>query len=436
MNASPQRTPRIEIIFTGTELLEGRPNTHQNYLCLRLKNAGFSVVRAATVPDDQKAISSAIRDWSLHSAALIVCGGLGPTFDDLSREAASEALNRPLIYHPEIFEKIKARFSRFRLPIPEENKKQAYVLQGARVIENPNGSAPGQMLKIPRKNDWPQALFLLPGPFAEMSPMFENIVLPRLRSLYGRGLFVEQRVFHLSGIFESVADEKLSSVMRAFKNQAQFTILGLSAQVDFHVSVRGKTAGEAKKLMLKIKAEILRKVGAFVFGEGDATLENALGQELLKRKKTLVVAESCTAGGLASRLTSVPGSSDYFLGGVISYSNEIKKEFLGVRPETLSRFGAVSPECAIEMAEGARHKMKASLGVSITGIAGPGRGSAKKPVGLVYVGLSGFGSKPFARELRLSGDREAVRKRAVSWAFHFALHELADTTLGLFSRRF
>ncbi len=425
MNDSRKRTPRIEILFTGSELLEGRPNTHQNYLCLRLKNAGFSVVRATTVPDDQAAIASSIRDWALYSDALIVCGGLGPTFDDLSREAASEALKRPLVYHPEIFKKIKARFSRFRLPIPKENKKQAYVLKGAEIIDNPRGSAPGQMLEISRKNNIPQALFLLPGPFAEMSPLFEGVVLPRLNLLYGRN-FAESLSLHLSGIMESSADEKLSPLVRAFKDKAQFTILGLAAQVDFHVSVKGKTAEEASQVMRKLKAAIFKKVGAFVFGEGEDTLERALGRELSRTKKTLAVAESCTAGGLSSRLTAVPGSSDYFLGGIISYSNDIKKGLLGVRSETLSKFGAVSSKCAIEMAEGVRQKMNSSVGISVTGIAGPGGGSAKKPVGLAYVGLAGFAPKPFAHELHLSGDRDTVRKRAIAWALHFALRALNE----------
>ncbi len=419
-----KRTPRIEILFTGSELLEGRPNTHQNYLCLKLKNAGFSVIKATTVPDDQAAIALEIKDWSLRSDALIICGGLGPTFDDLSREAVSEALKRPLIYHPEIFKAIKARFSLYRLPIPAENKKQAYLIEGAQMIDNPRGSAPGQALEVPRKGENPQSLFLLPGPFAEMSPLFESVVLPRLRFLYGRNLFSEHLLLHLSGISESAADEKLSSVVGAFNGKAHFTILGLSAQVDFHALIQGKTAQEAQRKMRNLKAEILKKVGPFVFGEGEETLESALGRALLKAKKTLAVAESCTAGGLASRITSVPGSSDYFKGGVIAYSNEVKKDMLGVQPKTLSRFGAVSPECAVEMAEGVRQKMKSSVGISITGIAGPSGGSAKKPVGLVYVGLAGLTPKPFSRRLHLLGDRETVRKRAASCALHFSLQEL------------
>ena len=419
-----KRTPRIEILFTGSELLAGRPNTHQNYLCLKLKNAGFSVVRATTVPDNQAAIALEVKDWSLRSDALIICGGLGPTFDDLSREAASEALKRPLVYHPEIFKAIKARFSRYRSPIPAENKKQAYLIEGAQMIDNPRGSAPGQALEIARKGEIPQSLFLLPGPFAEMSPLFEGAVLPRLRFLYGQNLFSEHLLLHLSGISESAADEKLSPVIDAFNGQARFTILGLLAQVDFYASVEGKTSQEAQRKMRKLKAAILKKVGPFVFGEGEETLESVLGRALLRAKKTLAVAESCTAGGLASRITSVPGSSDYFKGGVVSYSNDVKRDFLGVQSKTLSRFGAVSPECAVEMAEGVRRKMKASLGISITGIAGPGGGSAKKPVGLVYVGLSGFTKKPLTRQLHLIGDRETVRKRAASWALHFSLQEL------------
>ena len=419
-----KRTPRIEILFTGSELLEGRPNTHQNYLCLKLKNAGFSVVRATTVPDNKAAIALEVKDWSLRSDALIICGGLGPTFDDLSREAASEALKRPLVYHPEIFKAIKARFSRYRSPIPAENKRQAYVIEGAQVIENPRGSAPGQALEIARKGEIPQSLFLLPGPFAEMSPLFEGAVLPRLRFLYGQNLFSEHLLLHLSGISESAADEKLSPVIDAFNGQARFTILGLLAQVDFYASVEGKSSQEAQRKMRKLKAAILKEVGPFVFGEGEETLESVLGRALLRAKKTLAVAESCTAGGLASRITSVPGSSDYFKGGVVSYSNDVKRDFLGVQSKTLSRFGAVSPECAVEMAEGVRRKMKASLGISITGIAGPGGGSAKKPVGLVYVGLSGFTKKPLTRQLHLLGDRETVRKRAASWALHFCLKEI------------
>jgi nicotinamide-nucleotide amidase len=393
-------------------------------LCLKLKNAGFSVIKATTVPDDQAAIALEIKDWSLRSDALIICGGLGPTFDDLSREAVSEALKRPLIYHPEIFKAIKARFSLYRLPIPAENKKQAYLIEGAQMIDNPRGSAPGQALEVPRKGENPQSLFLLPGPFAEMSPLFESVVLPRLRFLYGRNLFSEHLLLHLSGISESAADEKLSSVVGAFNGKAHFTILGLSAQVDFHALIQGKTAQEAQRKMRNLKAEILKKVGPFVFGEGEETLESALGRALLKAKKTLAVAESCTAGGLASRITSVPGSSDYFKGGVIAYSNEVKKDMLGVQPKTLSRFGAVSPECAVEMAEGVRQKMKSSVGISITGIAGPSGGSAKKPVGLVYVGLAGLTPKPFSRRLHLLGDRETVRKRAASCALHFSLQEL------------
>lgn len=420
--------PRIEVLFTGSELLEGRPNTHQNYLALCLKNAGLFLARATTVPDDEKIIAGAITESFSRCDALIICGGLGPTFDDLTREAAARALKKRLVYYPEVFDQIKKRFLRLKLRIPKENKKQAFLLDGAEMLANPRGSAPGQILEIARKNKTPQFLALLPGPFIEMSPLFEECVLPRLKKIYGRGLYSKHFSVHLSGISESSADEKLSGVAKIAGQDAAFTILGLVGQVDYHVAVWGKTPSAAKEKLASIKKNVFSAVGPFVFGENEETLESVVGRELLRKKKTLAVAESCTAGGFSARLTSVSGSSNYFRGGIVAYSNSIKTRLLGVSSETLARFGAVSSEVACEMADGVREQMKSSFGVSITGIAGPGGGSAQKPIGLVFVGLSGFSKVAIAHELRLSGERETIRKRATALAFHFLLKELKNSS--------
>ncbi len=418
------KSSRIEVLFTGSELLEGRPNTHQNYLALRLKNAGLSLARATTVPDDETVIASAIAEIFSRSDALVICGGLGPTFDDLTREAAARALHRRLLYIPKIFDQIQARFSRLGLYLANKNKKQAYLIEGAKIIENPRGSAPGQILEMTRKKKIPQTLVLLPGPFAEMAPLFEEIVLPRLKKLYGRGRFVEHLTVHLSGISESAADEKLAAATNMGGENANFTILGLNGQVDYHATVWGITPSDAKKRMKAVKSTIYSSVGSFVFGEGEETLEGAVGRELRHRRKTLAVAESCTAGGFCARLTSVPGSSDYFRGGIVVYADEAKRGLLRVSSKTIRDFGAVSSHCAMEMAEGVRKSLKSSFGVSITGIAGPGGGNAKKPVGLVYVGMAGFSKVPVAHELHLLGDRETIRKRAAAQALHFLLKEL------------
>jgi nicotinamide-nucleotide amidase len=418
------KSSRIEVLFTGSELLEGRPNTHQNYLALRLKNAGLSLRRATTVPDDEKVIASAVTEIFSRSDVLIICGGLGPTFDDLTRDAVARALDRRLIYSSKIFNQIRARFLSSRVYLAKENKKQAYFIEGAKIIKNPLGSAPGQILEIAREKKSPQTLILLPGPFAEMSPLFEEIVLPRLKNIYGRGRFVEHLAVHLSGISESAADEKLANVTSRGGSNASFMILGLAGQVDYHATVWGATRSDVKKRIQAIKTKIIRSVGPFIFGEGDETLEGAVGRELRRKRKTIAAAESCTAGGFCARITAVPGSSDYFRGGVVVYADEAKSGLLHVSPETIKNFGAVSAPCAWEMAEGVRKSLRSSFGVSITGIAGPSGGSAKKPLGLVFVGVAGFSKTPIAHELHLLGDRETIRKHATAQALHFLLEEL------------
>jgi nicotinamide-nucleotide amidase len=268
-------------------------------------------------------------------------------------------------------------------------------------------------------------LILLPGPFGELAPIFAREVLALLKRHYAQWRHAHHLCVHLSGIVESAADEKLQGLTANPKPGESFMILASGGQVDFHATATATSHAGAAALMKDLRHRIYTAVGSHIFGEGRETLESALGRSLIEKGLTLSVAESCTGGMLGQRLTSTAGSSRYFLGGTIAYSNSLKTHLLKVRPSTLERAGAVSAECALEMAKGARRLSASSIGLSITGIAGPSGGSPKKPVGLVYVGLSGPGPGPgIFRELRLSGSREMIRNRAVSSALDFLLRHI------------
>ena len=408
--------PVVELIFAGTELLSGKPNTHLPFLARQLRAAGLKSARATTLPDDRETLSAALRSAAGRADALVVLGGLGPTFDDVTREAASAALGRELVFAPRLYAAIRRKFARLGLKAPRENRRQAFLLRGAKALANRRGSAPGQMLVLQRPGAWPLTIALLPGPFAEMEPMWRADVLPHLRRIYARKVYTASLELHLCGIPESSADEKLKPLTSQAKPGLDFTILisGL-AQIDFHATAAASSARQAKKSISRVRRQALRLVGRYVFGEGAQTLESVVGERLKQNRKTLAVAESCTAGLLAARLTSVEGSSDYFRGGVLAYHNDLKTGLLGVSPATLARHGAISSQCAREMAEGVRRAANASLGIALTGIAGPSGAVPGKPIGLVFVALAGP-EKTIVQRLKCSGDRAAVRQRAVTEA--------------------
>ena len=411
---------RIELICIGSELLSGRVNTHQSYLSLALLKEGLSIGREASLPDDQALVTQAICDALKRADAVIVCGGLGPTFDDLTREAAAAALGRTMRFQPKIYARLARKFARYRMPVPEENKRQAFVIQGARVLDNKVGSAPGQLLSLPplKKGGRSRALVLLPGPYSELAPMFSGQVLPHLRRTYAKGLAAASMALHMSGIPESVADEKLKPVFAQARPGLSFTILSSPGQVDFYAFASDRSRRAARAVIADIRKQSLAAIGDYVFGENGETLEQAVGRKLKARGLTLAVAESCTGGMLGQRLTSAPGSSAYFLGGAIAYSNALKTKLLGVKPATLAKHGAVSRPCAVELAQGARAKTGASLAVSVTGIAGPAGGTPAKPVGLVFLAISGPGKASGVWRLNLPGDRAAIRLRATVSALH------------------
>ncbi len=399
-------------------------NTHQSWLSVRLREAGLALARASSVPD----VEAEIRDEVLAALGrcdvLLLCGGLGPTFDDITREAVASALGRGLVYRPDLYAAIEAKFARYRLPVPEENKRQALQIAGAEMLENRFGSAPGQLVALPRRGKAAQLVALMPGPFSEMSPIFDDAILPRLRDAYARGLDHAALVLRLSGVAESVADEKLAPLVTGAAPELSFTILSSAGQVDFHARACARKPGRAKALIAEVRRRALDLVGEFVFGEGPETLESAVGKLLRAKKLTLSLAESCTGGMIGARITAVPGSSDYFLGGVLSYADSVKRDVLGVKTATLKEHGAVSARCAREMARGARRAAGAAVGLSVTGIAGPGGGGETKPVGLVFLAIDGPGKESGQWRLRFSGDRETIRKRASASALHLLLRHL------------
>lgn len=436
--------PRVELVCIGTELLSGRVNTHQAYLSRKLRAIGLTVSREACVPDDPGELEAVLRESLARSETVIVCGGLGPTFDDITREAAACALSRSLVYRPEIYRGILRKFARRRMKVPGSNRRQAFILQGAQVLHNRHGSAPGQFLDLGRHQFSEEAarprhlsraregagrnvrrfLVLLPGPYSEMAPMFESDVLARLRTSYCRGLHAQALAFRLGRIAESAADAKLSGVLERWKGMAEFTILASAGLVDFYARVWGESRAEAHARAVRLRRETIAAVGAHLVAEGDDSLEAAVGKRLREKGLTLALAESCTGGLLGGRITAVPGSSAYFKGGVLAYSNELKTRLLEVSPATLARRGAVSGPCAREMAEGVRRACGAQVGLSVTGVAGPSGGSKAKPIGTIWIAVAGPGPGSRAEAHLLSGGRESIRERAVNQALLLLLRSM------------
>ena len=409
--------PKIELLCVGTELLRGRLNTHQSHLSRRLQAEGLALNRESSLPDDVPTIALEVSATLRRADAVLLCGGLGPTFDDVTRQAVAAALRRKLLYKASLYAGIRRKFARHTARIPEENKRQAFVIQGAQVLPNPHGSAPGQILALPKG----RLLALLPGPYSEMSPMFETHVLPRLKRLRAKRLRARSLSIHIAGLPESIIDERLAAISASNSDALELTILSSFGQVDYHATARAPSARQAGAAIAAVRRRVYDAVGEHIFGEGDETLESAVGARLKAGGLTLAVAESCTGGLLGQRLTLTPGSSDYFLGGVIAYSNALKTKLLRVPPKLLRRHGAVCAECALAMAKGARTSCGADIGVAITGIAGPAGATPGKPVGLVYAAIAAHARKPVVHELRLKGGREEIRSRAATAALHALL---------------
>ena len=367
---------RIELITTGTELLLGQVmNSHPGYLSGRLEAMGLSLARQTSVPDGREAIREVLRESWGRSDLLLVTGGLGPTSDDVTREVVAEFLGKPLDYQAEIHERILAYFQRRNLTPPEMVKVQAMVPRGMQVLPNDHGTAPGLLWEEKGK-----MLVLLPGPPRELAPMYESSVEPRLRATARSA--VGTRILRVHGQGESFVQERCEEELRAMG----VTQIGYCARPG-EVDLRLKSGNGV--LLERAVTRVREILGEAVYAEGGETMEEVVVGLARARGIKLATAESCTGGLVASRLTDVPGASEVLLGGWVTYSNEAKVRELGVKEESLRKYGAVSAAVAAEMAEGARKKAGADWAVSVTGIAGPGGGTPGKPVGLVYLGVAG-----------------------------------------------
>lgn len=398
-----------EIIAVGSELLTPfRTDTNSLWLTDRLNSIGIEVKLKTIVGDDDARLEETIRDALKRSSCVVLTGGLGPTEDDITRKIAARALGRRLALDERVLDDIKAKFLRWGRKMPEINARQAMVIEGAEVLDNPNGTAPGMYIEHEGR-----AVVLLPGPPREMRPMFDEGVLPRLAGRAG-DVRVARRVLRVSGMGESSVDERIAPVYTQYKNP-QTTILFNKTDIEIHLTAQAKTEAEAELLLDGLAGQIEERLGDAIFAFRGETMEEVVGLRLAVNGFTLAVAESCTGGLISRRLTEVAGSSSYFMEGVVTYSNEAKTRLLGVPSEMIERHGAVSAEVAEAMAEGVKERAGCDFGLAVTGIAGPGGGSDEKPVGLVYIALSDDAHTEHKR-LLLPGDRYLVRWRASQFA--------------------
>jgi len=409
----------VEIINTGSELLTGsRLNTHAQWLASRLTALGYHVTRQLAVADHGPAIQAAVREALGRADILLTTGGLGPTSDDLTRDLIAQLLGKTLREDAAALENIRAFFAARNKAMPERTRVQAMIPEGAIVLPNANGTAPGLAIEVKPnplraagKTSW---LVMLPGPPRELRPMFETRVASLLREKAPPETATASRLIRTTGLGESLIEERVEGPLRHLLDAGlEFSICGHPGEVEVRVTARGGGAEETARAA----EEILRAaLGQSVYGGEADTLESVLVHELARRKATVAVAESCTGGHLANRLTNVPGASNVLLAGWVTYSNAAKTKCLGVQVSTLEAHGAVSEPVAREMAEGARRESGATYALSITGIAGPGGGSAEKPVGTVFIGLAGPHGSQVAKMLN-PYDRETFKRVTSQQAF-------------------
>ena len=402
-----------EIIAVGSELLGAvRLDTNSLYITGRLNEIGISV-RAKAVVGDSVADLEAVLEASLRRVALVILtGGLGPTDDDVTRDAVSRVLKRPLHEDAAIVDRLRARFAARGLDMPAINRRQAMVPDGADVLPNPNGTAPGLWLERDER-----VVVLLPGPTSEMKPMLDAVVRERLAPR-GAGTRLYTRVVRIAGLPESHVDARAQPVYSRWRAEEQpmdVTILATPGTIDLHLTLRA-TRAEAAAARLERAASELREVfGEDLYSDDGEAIEAVVGGLLSGAGYTIAVAESCTGGLLSSRLTDVPGSSAYVDRGLVAYGNRAKVDWLGVPAASIDEHGAVSEPVAEAMAAGIRARTGAAIGVGVTGIAGPGGGTPEKPVGTVAIAVEG----PWGRSVRtrrFSGPREQIKWHASSAA--------------------
>jgi nicotinamide-nucleotide amidase len=400
---------KSEIIAVGSEMLTPyRQDTNSLYITEKLNEIGVSVAFKTIVGDRRKDLVNAIRTALGRIDILVLMGGLGPTEDDLTREAAAEALSLTLRRDATVVGALHARAATWRIPMPENNLKQADVLQGATVLANPNGSAPGQWIDT-KFAGYRKLILLLPGPPGECRPLFDTECLPRLRAILPPRA-IAQRTLRAAMIAESQADKLLAPIYSEYKD-VETTILSHAGDIQLTLLCAKTTASSAQSRVDELASRMEEALEDWLYSSQGESLEQIVLYYLGLRQSTLAVAESCTGGMIAQRITSVPGASRSFLGGAIVYSDALKTAIAGVPAKLIAKEGAVSAEVAKALANGIRLRTGATLGLGVTGIAGPSGGSEEKPVGLVYIALSDA-QKNETIEKNFRGDRDRIREYA------------------------
>lgn len=398
-----------EIIAIGSELLTPfRQDTNSLYLTEKLNQLGVAVKFKTVVGDDRADLVATAQHALFRSDIVLFMGGLGPTEDDLTREAVAEALGLELKRDPEVLRKLEERFASFGRKMTPNNAKQADVITGGMVLPNRNGTAPGQWI-TGKYEARERIVILLPGPPRELKPLFDEQCFERLRMKLPPA-FIATRVLKVAMLGESAVDARVAPIYKRYTD-IETTILAGAGDIQFNLIKQSDSKEEAEARVDELAGLIEDELGDGLYSSKGESLEQIVGYYLQMRNATLAVAESCTGGLVGARITSIAGSSRYFLGGAVVYSDELKTKFADVPASVIAKHGAVSSEVAAAMAEGIREKTGATLGLSITGIAGPGGGTAEKPVGLVFLAVTGESGTEVV-ERRFPGDRLRVQMLA------------------------
>ncbi len=409
---------QAEILSVGTELLLGHTiDTNAAAVSRTLADLGIPLTRRVTVGDNRDRLLDALRAASTRANLIVTTGGLGPTPDDLTKETLAEAFGDELVEDAKTAEALRTFFQRQGFAFAESNLKQALVFRSGFLLPNSHGTAPGAVME----KDGVTAI-CLPGPPREMLPMLEEQVVPYLREKLGE----EARVFHsrflrLVGIGESLATEKVADLLDSENPTVAPVLRGM--EPSFRITARASDADMARRLVAEMEPRLRERIGAYVYGVDDETLESVLVRELKERGVTVATAESCTGGLVGHRITNVPGSSSVYPGGIVSYANAAKESLLGVKSETLAAHGAVSEPVAREMAEGVRRLLSADYGVALTGVAGPDGGTEEKPVGLVWLAVAD-GDETVVERRQFGGRREDIKTRAAQAALNLLRRRL------------
>ena len=397
---------KAEIISLGTELLLGSIlNTNARFISQKLAEIGLDLYYQTTIGDNPSRLTESIKKAVGRSDVVIITGGLGPTVDDITIETISKLTGRRLVLNEKVLEDLKDYFKLRRLKVPAESLRQAYMPEGATIIRNTVGTAPGIITEYKGK-----MIICLPGPPRELEPIFENKIMPYIKKEFKGTWVIISRTIKTTGLAESQVDKKVRDLLK-LRPPTTVGIYAKLGEVDLTIMAKAESVKKAADAIERVEKKIRQRLKWHIFGHDDDTLEGSAANILNKKKIKLAIAESCTGGLVANRLTDVSGSSKYFLMGIVAYSNDIKTNILGVSEESIKRYGAVSENVALEMANGIRFLACADIGIGITGIAGPAGATRAKPVGLVYIALTGCG-KSIVKEFRFKGSRQEIKFQA------------------------